>query len=296
MEAGYAFTCGLRADHTVWCWGANHTGQLGVGTLDSFRSSPTQVGAATDWDVLSVGRDHSCGIRAPGTLWCWGLNQQGRLGDGSTNNRNAPVQVGSDSDWATVAAGEVHSCAVKNDGTAWCWGGMNNTGELGNDSYFTQQSTPAQVGTDTNWASVAPSSHHTCGTRTDGTAWCWGNNSAGQLGVPTADASRNPNPLKVGNAADWTHVSTGGGGYSCGVRSDGSGWCWGWGKQGQIGDGAEVSRPSPTQVAGSWAEMDAYNSTSCGIRIDGTAWCWGSNHAGQAGAPTYRTTPGPVSS
>lgn len=295
VDGGRDFTCGLRTDHSAWCWGTNQQGQLGLGSPDNtFHNTPARVGTASDWEVLATAYGHTCGIRTPGTLWCWGNNAQGRLGDGTTTDRAAPVQIGTDSDWRSVAAGDSHTCAAKEAGTVWCWG-ANNAGQLGNDNYGAVQSIPIQVGTATDWDAVAVGSYHTCATRTDGTAWCWGNNVSRELGGPSSpDPYRSPQPQQVGTASDWIQI-TAGGGYTCGTRSDDTGWCWGWNTAGQLGDGTKTQRPAPTQVPGSWTRIDAGNGgTTCGLQPDGTAWCWGSNFTGAVGSPMFRPTPGPV--
>ncbi|WP_243059451.1 fibronectin type III domain-containing protein [Nocardioides sp. SR21] len=294
VTVGNLHNCGLRTDDTLWCWGNNQHGQVGAGIPDSVLSTPTRVGTASDWESLAAGRDTTCGIRAPGTLWCWGYNSNGQVGDGTTETRNAPVQVGSDSNWAAVSGGFQHMCALRDDGTAWCWGGANYSGELGNASYGVVQGTPVQVGTRTDWTSISAGSSHTCATRADGTAWCWGHNGARQFGGPSPDPQRNPNPVQVGSRTDWVSISAGSY-YTCGVTADQRGWCWGTNGNGQIGDGTKAQRDTPLQLPGSWAQLDAGDQgTTCGTRTDGTGWCWGSNLLQQAGPVTYRATPGPV--
>jgi hypothetical protein len=124
VSAGGFHPCGIRTTGTLWCWGANLTGQVGDGTTVE-RPEPVQVGSATTWETVSAGHDyegHTCGVRAAGSLWCWGYNGRGHLGDGTDTTRVAPTQVGVGTEWAEVSAGLVGSCGLSDSGTASCWG------------------------------------------------------------------------------------------------------------------------------------------------------------------------------
>jgi YD repeat-containing protein len=148
-------------------------------------------------------------VKTDGTLWAWGYNGFGELGDGTTTQRVTPVQVGTDTRWASVAAGQWHTVAVKTDGTLWAWGN-NSYGQLG-DGTTTQRHAPVQVGIDTNWASVAGSVAagygHTVATKTDGTLWAWGYNASGQLGNGTT--TQRVTPMQVGTDTHWASVAAG---------------------------------------------------------------------------------------
>ena len=195
------FSCGITTTNTLWCFGQNDLGQLGLGDQDPSRD-PLQVGTLATWTTLASNNDHSCATQMDNTLWCWGNNVNGQLGDGTTTMRVSPVQVAGSS-WASVSAGASHVCATKLDGTLWCWGG-NGSGQLGTGD-TTEQHAPVQVGALTTWSTVAAGGNHTCATRTDQTLWCWGSNANGELGT-----GRNPfetSPRRVGPAA----TSVGGG-------------------------------------------------------------------------------------
>ena len=166
---------------------------------------------------------YTCGVQTNKTLWCWGDNQHGGLGNGTQNNGTAPVEVVG-MDWVSVATGGWHTCGIKADHSLWCWG-WNADGELGNGT--TQDSaSPVQIGGST-WASVAAGAgidgEHTCAVKLDGSLWCWGANALGQLGVGSTTSSATP--VQVGSAT-WTNVS-GGAAHTCGVQGDGTLWCWG---------------------------------------------------------------------
>jgi hypothetical protein len=202
VSTGDSSTCAIRTDGTLWCWGGNGDGGLGVGDTND-RLTPTQVGSATTWASVSTakGDDYTCATRTDGTLWCWGDNVSGQLGTGDTKNRLAPVQVGTAATWASVsvtngdgATGDQYTCATRTDGTLWCWGG-NGAGQLGTGD-TSSQLIPTQVGTATTWASVSAGWANACATRTDGTLWCWGDNTFGQLG--TGDTTARLIPTEVG--------------------------------------------------------------------------------------------------
>jgi alpha-tubulin suppressor-like RCC1 family protein len=188
ITAGYSHACGLQGPvgaATAWCWGGGTWGAIGDGSLANF-AAPLQVGAATTWTSISATEYRTCGLqRVTGgqTLWCWGWNPEGQLGDGTTTAAPTPEQIGTVTSWAVVAAGRTDTCATRVDGTLWCWG-YGAYGGLGFPTGLNYLS-PVQVGTDTDWAvpALGVEGQHTCATRTDGTPWCWGLNWYGQLGI-----------------------------------------------------------------------------------------------------------------
>ena len=176
----------------------------------------------------------------------------------------------------------------------WCWG-YNGAGEVG-DGTTSRRTTPVQVGGDADWEQVSAGSWLTCGVRTDGTAWCWGSNYYGQLGNADGTSTDDPRttPVRVGDEASWRQVSAGSN-HACGVRDDGSAWCWGANWESQLGNGADTYSELMSAVPGAgWASVDAGQDVSCGVRVDGTTWCWGTNTMWQTGTATYRASPGLV--
>jgi alpha-tubulin suppressor-like RCC1 family protein len=277
VSAGGEHTCSVRFDGTLWCWGRNTWGELGNADRGPGRPDPLQVGTAADWSTVAAGGGHTCATRRPGSLWCWGLNNKGQLGDGTTDVRTTPVRIGTGSSWAQLSAGWFHTCGIRTNGTAACWG-ENSAGQLG-DGTRTQRVRPTPVPGD-DWASISVGGWDTCGIRTDHTLWCWGRNDFGQLGDDTTAPKSVPTRIGVGQ--DWAEVSVGWA-HACGVKTTGKLRCWGRGDRGQLGDGGFVSRHAPVEPAGALAATGvvAGDTHSCAFAADGTTWCWGSNDYGQ---------------
>ena len=288
VTTGTNHVCGLRGAGTLWCAGQNDRGQLGTnGTPGS--SLILQVGTDSDWTDVEASSSRTCGVRSNGTAWCWGDNFYGQVGDGtSRNTRLVPTQVGTATDWASLSVGYNHTCALRTNGSLWCWG-ENRDGQLGDGTTTTERTTPVQVGTATTWATVSAGYLHTCGTRTDGTLWCWGYNGASQLGDGSTTGALAP--TRVGTESDWDSVSAGES-HTCGTRTSGTLWCWGANYFGQLGDGTGTDRAVPTQIGtGSWTGISSRNKHTCGVRTDGTGWCWGDNSNNQLGFFNGSTVP-----
>ncbi|QZY30042.1 cutinase family protein [Nocardioides coralli] len=283
VSAGGRHTCEVRPDGTLWCWGANGYGQLGVGDKTS-GATPRQVGSRDDWAGVSAGGMHSCGVRDNGSLWCWGLNYRGQLGLGGRTDKTEPHRVGKSRSWATVSAGWVHTCATRVDGSAWCWGD-NDHGQLGNGGSSDSRK-PVAVTRGMVWQQLAAGGWHTCGVNQSGEAWCWGRNSRGQVGDGTTTVRLNP--ARVGGGTDWARVAPAWT-HSCGLRQDGSLSCWGGNEGGQVGGGGFGGSATPREVAPgrSWSALDTGVNFSCALDTSQQMWCWGTGRSGQLdGAPS----------
>jgi len=299
VSAGDSHTMAIREDGTLWAWGNNGSGRLGDGTattgdgtwgVNNNRHSPVRIGTDTDWRTVSAGGNHTVAIRKDGSLWAWGWNLQGQLGDGTTTQRTRPVQIGTDANWRTVSAGQFHTMAIREDRSLWAWG-SNGHGELG-DGTTTSRHSPVRIGTDTGWRAVSAGNSHTMAIREDGSLWAWGNNGSGQLGDGTT--TRHLSPVQIGTDTDWRTVSAGGS-HTMAIRENGSLWAWGdnWG---QLGDGTMTSRHSPVRIGTTtdWRTVSASRAHTVAIREDGSLWAWGENWYGQLGDGTQTNRSSPV--
>jgi YD repeat-containing protein len=276
----------VRADGTVWAWGYNAYGQLGDGTTTPRRSTPIQVPGLSGITAVSGSRYHSLALRNDGTVWAWGYNGTGQLGDGTSTSRYSPVQVQGLSGITAIAAGGYHSLALRNDGSVWAWG-YNAYGQLGDTTYFDQLA-PVRVYryTAQGIKALAAGLYHSMALRDDGTVWAWGYNIAGQLGHQNIDKDAYP-----GQVPGLTSIKSiaSRGEYALAVRGDGTLWSWGYDAYGQRGDGDTAAGPAPQQVKNlaNVAHIGAGDITALAVRGDGTLWSWGANHHGQLGTGQF---------
>jgi len=289
VSPGGAHTVAIGVDGSLWAWGDNRWGQLGDGTIITHRSTPVRIGTDTNWASVSAGGSHTVGIRTDGSLWAWGWNNQGQLGDGTmgpVNYRNTPTRIGTDNNWTYVSAGSQHAVAVRTDGSLWVWG-LNDQGQLGTGTTGGFLPVPVQVQAGTTWATVAAGGVHTVGIRTDGSLWAWGNNGQGRLGDGTTTL-RNA-PVRIGTANDWVSVDASAT-HSVGIREGGTLWAWGNNANGRLGDSTTTNRTAPVQIwAGTtWTSVSAAGHTVA-IMENGTLWAWGLNANGQLGNNTSGT-------
>lgn len=279
-SASFSSTAAVKYDGTLWAWGRNNNGQLGLGDLIS-RSSPVQIGALTNWAQIAVGQYNTAAIKTDGTLWTWGLNNFGQLGDAYASNRSSPVQVGAWTTWKQVAVHNHMVAAIKTDGTLWTWG--KNGGELGLGDTI-HRSSPTQVGSLTNWKQVSCGISHMAAIKTDGTLWTWGSNFEGQLG--TNNTTSLSSPVQIGSLTNWAYVSASTN-TTAAVKTDGTLWIWGANYQGQLGlnlaDTVKVSSPVQIGSLTNWKTVTCGDECTMAIRMDGTAWSWGDNAHGQLG-------------
>ncbi|NCU42135.1 MAG: hypothetical protein EOM19_05475, partial [Candidatus Moranbacteria bacterium] len=312
ISLGASHSCALKTDGTAWCWGRNNYGQLGDNNTSIDRYTPVQVlgvnasGFLQGVSQVSSGESHTCAIKTDGTVWCWGYNLSGRLGDNTTTSKFTPVQVvgvgnvGFLQEVSRISVGGQHSCVLKNDTTVFCWG-FNGAGQLG-DNTTTNRYTPIQVlgiggnGYLEGISQISLGASHTCITKTDGTAYCWGRNNYGQLGNNTVIDQYTPvQVLGVGGSGFFSGVSliSVGGSHACALKTDGTTYCWGFNSSGQLGDNTTTQRLTPVQVLGgggsgflsgvSQISVGSYH--TCSLTVNNIALCWGSN-SGQLGDNT----------
>jgi len=175
VAAGHTHTVAIQADGSLWAWGNNYNGQLGngeSGSFDIYKLSPTQIGTSTDWAHVFAYGWRTMAIKTDGSLWGWGSNDHGNLGDGTREARPYPTLIEGGTSWVTIALGPRHTLGIKTDGSLWAWGD-NWNGRLG-DGTTTSRLSPVQVGTYTDWTDVAAGFSYTIATREDGSLWVWG--------------------------------------------------------------------------------------------------------------------------
>ena len=302
VSAGDIHTAAIRTNGTLWTWGSNSSGQLGDNTAaSSSKSSPVSVvGGFTNWCQVSAGVSHTAAVRTNGTLWTWGFNAAGQLGDNTAGvgaSKSSPVSVvGGFTDWCQVSAGCAYTVALRTNCTLWTWG-CNNQGQLGDNTIVSKSSPVSVVGGFTDWCQVSTVFRHTAALRTNGTLWAWGYNGSAQLGDNTIVAKSSPVSV-VGGFTDWCQVSAGSF-HTAAVRTNGTLWAWGTNILGTLGDNTVGNKSSPVSVVGGftdWCQVSAGDFHSAAIRTNGTLWSWGrNNNYGQLGDNTIVNKSSPIS-
>lgn len=308
VTTGDATTYAIKNDGTLWAWGWNESGQMGIGGGDEMISTPTQIGTDTDWKSAFAGQAYAFFIKEDGTLWSVGDNTSGcsGVGDAAASHKEI-MQVGTDTGWEQVACSRFfgHSVlAIKTDGTLWAWGD-NNSGTLGTGN-TASSTTPIQVGTDTDWKQVVTGNNATIALKKDGTLWGWGFGSIGQL----FDNGFVKSPIQLGTETDWEKVFTIED-TVYGIKTDGTLWVWGDLSGNRAGlDNADVTSSSiPIQVTAITGKVQFISGCDknrvVGVGDNGIAtklYSWGSNGDGALGNGTgvaadqtdnitYATTP-----
>ncbi|MCL2543067.1 MAG: hypothetical protein FWE71_11505 [Nocardioidaceae bacterium] len=286
VSAGGDYSCGLGSGR-IECWGRNVWGQVGTGRKSGPVTSPQQVGGWADWKQVTAGGATTCGIRTTArTLYCWGLDNKGQLGNGKTAVSLTPTRAPG-KDWRTVSLSWFHGCGIRGVGQLLCWGD-NSYGELGRGNTRTAPKMEALPG---KWLSVSTQGWSTCGIKADHSLWCWGRNVLGGLG--TGSYATRTKPTHIGGNTRWRDVALSWT-HACGVHEDKSVWCWGRNDVGGVGDGTTTTRNRPTRVAGGLRarSVSAFEGGACAVSAAGPTYCWGDNHYGQVGgSKNYYTKP-----
>ncbi|GIE29310.1 hypothetical protein Ait01nite_023550 [Actinoplanes italicus] len=279
--------------------------------------APARAEAAVSWSLVAAGPVSVCALRGDRTLWCWGGNEYGQVGDGTTVDRNEPVQVAGGGRWRAVTVGSRHTCGLRTDGSLWCWGDDTSGTPA---TVVPGDGHACGVRTDgTLWCRGENGAGHACGVRTGGTLWCRGENGAGQIGDGgTRDVTE---PVRVHADLTWKAVATGSG-FTCALTVAGALWCWGDDSSGQLGDGTRTTHlfsdvPLRVGIGTGWDRVVPAGDHTCAWRTDGSRrcwggeplrqpagtctvgpgrglWCWGSNRQGQVGNGDTRNVPEPV--
>jgi hypothetical protein len=298
LNGGNSHSMALKADGTVWAWGLNSSGCVGDGLYASHVLFPVQAIGVSGISKIAGGFYHSMALKNDGTVWTWGDNEFGQLGNGSVMNTGCycepvPAQIANLSNMISIAGGWNHSVAVKNDGSVWSWG--NNTkGQLGDGSGI-DNPTPAMISGLTGITEVSCGRDHSLALKNDGTVWCWGDNFYGQIGVMTdsiGDCACQVIPTQLAGLTGVIAVSAGDN-FSLALKNDGTVWAWGGNDYGQLGNGTiNVVSQVAVQVSGltGITSIKAEYVHSLALKNDGTLWAWGWNNLGQLGNGTTSTS------
>ncbi len=303
LAAGNYSTLVIKPNGALWSWGDNSSGTLALAVVGRFSTAtPAQAGTDVDWTGIAAGTAHALALKKDGSLWTWGYNNWGQLGDGTRTSTNAPRKLPSSQPWVAMAGGLNHSLAIKADGSLWAWGN-NDNGKLG-DGSGQPQVIPVRVGTDNDWLAVAAGGSHSLALKVDGSLWGWGQNIWDQLGDATEQ--EHDVPTRIGTDTDWAQITAPAqGNCSFAIKLDGTLWAWGDNANGQLGDGTTKTHRLPARVGAdaNWREIHAgsvlgaifspdgfpfliQETFAVGLKADGSIWAWGSNAVGQLGDGT----------
>lgn len=284
VAAGQLTTCGIDNMGRLYCWGSNANGALGQGDTNSGRSEtvPAAVGSGR-WLDVDAGNVHFCAIDTDGGLFCWGNNENGRLGVGATGSRFEPTEVDGGGTWSAVSAGETHTCAIRSDGALFCWGNAEY-GKLGVMG-ATDSTSPLRVGTDTDWTAISAGTRHTCGLR-GRELHCWGTREFGRLGNGSGADQETPTLIDATN--EWRNISCGQF-HSCGTTLMNEVFCFGTGPRGQLGTMMDGSM-MPVFVVAGYDQVEVGFTHTCAAATDDdtlmNAQCWGEGTDGRLGTGT----------
>ena len=298
---GTDHSCTLTNDGNAWCWGRNRFGQLGDNSVSakSTRASYVNKPSLLSFTSIATSNSHTCARISDGSAWCWGDNNSGQLGDGTTTNSSGAVRVTTDisstllTNVSTVSVGTNASCALKSDGTVWCWGD-NGEGQLGDrtsdSSSFAVQVKKADNTPLSTVTAISVGTDHACAVLSDKSAWCWGDNSDGATGAGTAVASKGAvRVTKAANAVFTNVVSiSAGNAHTCALLGDKTVWCWGLNAYGQLGNGSTIT--SLVAVSAGLTNIailgQSTGNHTCAVSATNILSCWGANTSGQLGDGT----------
>jgi len=297
ISAGWTDTCGIITSGSVYCWGRNGYGQLGNGTTNGDSNIPVLVSNLANATQISVGNSHACAMLSNGTIWCWGNNGNGFLGNGTTTDSNVPVQSTGITTSTNIGIGNAVSCARLSNGSGDCWG-YDWSGQTGNGSLSTATvSLPTQVGSVTNFTQVVGGQNISCGLLTTGRVNCWGLGPNGRLGDGGSycGSCGTVTPVTVYGITTATQISVSDD-YGCALLADNTIKCWGLNQSGQVGNGTNTSTTTPVSVSGITTATFVSSGTfdSCAILTGGSVECWGSYGSGMLGTNTNTDSYTPV--
>ncbi len=284
IAAGFHFTCALTTAGAVKCWGKNDHAELGDGTKTKQPTPVAVSGLSSGAVAIAAGFIHACAVTSSGGVKCWGNNDSGQLGDGTTTEGIKPVSVfGLSSGAVAVSAGANHTCALTKAGAVKCWG-SNGSGQLGDGTKLPRKTLVDVSGLSSGVTAISAGDAHTCSLAATGAVKCWGFNENGQLGDGTKMDRAVPTDVS-GLGSGVSRVAAGHS-RSCAVDATGAAWCWGDNSDGQLGDGTKMQRLKPIPVSGlgaGIANLAPGGTHSCAVTSSGGMKCWGKNDNGQLG-------------
>jgi alpha-tubulin suppressor-like RCC1 family protein len=289
VSAGTVHSLAVKTNGTLWAWGNGQFGQLGNGAFNSATWTVTQVGTANDWLTVSAGNRFSLAIKTTGTLWSWGLNNLGQLGQNNLIDLNLPTQLGTANNWLKIDAGNQHSLAIDNTGFMYAWGD-NTFGQFGNATN-TSSLIPILVSSANNWAEVSAGFDHSMALDTNGILFTAGNNSNGQLCDGTNTASNSLIPISFSSSGIVTQyiAISAGNNFSLAIKNDNTLWSGGFNSTGQLGLGNNTAVNVLTQVGTSntWFLISAGDAHSLAMETTTSLWSTGRNLEGALGIGTF---------
>lgn len=266
---GDVHTTAMKSDGTVWSWGFSGCGQVGVHGGSSCFSSPVQEISGSTWSEISTSISHVMAVKTDGTLWGWGFNAFGQLGNGAAAvGVSSPVQeFCGDTNWCAAAAGTAHSIALKNDGSLW-GAGLNAGGEIGDGTTNASNSPVREATNSTNWSKISAGYFTSGAIKSDYTLFMWGSNSCGKLGDNTTVNKSSPTQ-EITQSQDWSHVSLSKSSHTTAIKTDGTLWSWGKNTAGELGNGSITNTSSPVQESrgiDTWIAVSAGNCNTIGLK------------------------------
>lgn len=267
VSAGDGHTVAIKTDGSLWAWGSISTGQTGAGIGGipyAYIGTPRRIGTDTNWAVISAGHAHTVALKKDGSLWAWGWNSSGQLGDGSNIDRYSPVRVGTGTNWSSISAGDSHTVALRTDGSIWAWG-SNFFGKLG-DGTSIDRYAPVRIGTDANWSAISAGYMHTIALKTDGSLWSWGT-------VLYGGTQDSYTPIRVGMETTWAAISAGTH-HNTALKKDGSLWAWGSVYNGQLGPFSCTFCDTPVRAGTGWSAISTSDNITITLGLSGNLWVW----------------------
>lgn len=282
----------IRNDGTAWALGTGTNGQAGDNTASSSaRSSPVSVVGAHSFISICNAINAGSALKSDGSIWCWGTNTTGHVGDNTTSNRSSPVSIVGNHSFIALT-GATCFAGLKIDGSAWFWG--QNSGGIGGDNSSSARSSPTSVIGAHSFIQISSGTQQAVALKIDGSAWCWGTNTSGGIGDNTTTSRSSP--VSVVGAHSFVLVGSGGfANYA--LKSDGSCWSWGAGGGGALGDNQVTSRSSPVSVVGnhSFTTISPYFQGVLALKSDNSLWAWGINSSFEFGNLSNVNRSSPIS-